>query len=461
MTDKSRVHSAVSTHSQSAVKVGDSEFDVENHQSDMLLIDPEEVSNVSTHSADKPKFSGKRPVKAALTDEQRPAGGRIAQIPNEVDPSIGYLEKEAGMPVINNASMDEEEADEENVDAEFEDLADLGVTGEDSVEADTDDSEFDDLTADLDDIDDTDDDMDAVGGPDVEVEDEVETAEVEDAPMAFEQDDSSEDAVALVDADAMADDEVDDVAFATMANVVHVLKANRIIASMGPALARKVGMSDLYLSNQFQDVVSASMQQKGLRKGLVQSGFVLAKVKLAAASKATAKVVKAKVEAQVNAKLEALARKDQTMEQCLAIAAVGINRRFFKNSENQLKASLETEFQRLGVRGAGNVIRAMFAQHGVSYAKSILTLANKISAMPEDVRNQYAEALDLTNDEDFDVDAGLDEDDEVEDDDVEEIPTSVTAALVTPARRQTAALLKAGVKTTAAMSILSGDSSLV
>ena len=461
MTDKSRVHSAVSTHSQSAVKVGDSEFDVENHQSDMLLIDPEEVSNVSTHSADKPKFSGKRPVKAALTDEQRPAGGRIAQIPNEVDPSIGYLEKEAGMPVINNASMDEEEVDEENVDAEFEDLADLGVTGEDSVEADTDDSEFDDLTADLDDIDDTDDDMDAVGGPDVEmeVEDEVETAEVEDAPMAFEQDDSSEDAVALVDADAMADDDVDDVAFATMANVVHVLKANRIIASMGPALARKVGMSDLYLSNQFQDVVSASMQQKGLRKGLVQSGFVLAKVKLAAASKATAKVVKAKVEAQVNAKMEALARKDQTMEQCLAIAAVGINRRFFKNSENQLKASLETEFQRLGVRGAGNVIRAMFAQHGVSYAKSILTLANKISAMPEDVRNQYAEALDLTNDDDFDVAADMEDD---ESDDMEDaIPASVTAALVSPARRQTAALLKAGVSTNAAMSILSGDASLV
>jgi AraC-like DNA-binding protein len=230
---------------------------------------------------------------------------------------------------------------------------------------------------------------------------------------------------------------------------------------MGPSLARKVGMSDLYLSEQFQDVVSASMQAKGLRKGLVQSGFVLAKVKLAAASKATAKAVQAKVEAQVNQKMQALARKDQAMEQCLAIAAVGINRRFFKNTDNELKASLETEFQRLGVRGAGNVIRAMFAQHGVSYAKAILTLANKISAMPEDVRNQYAEALDLTNDEDFDVDAGLDEDDEVEDDDVEEIPTSVTAALVTPARRQTAALLKAGVKTTAAMSILSGDSSLV
>jgi hypothetical protein len=460
MTEKSRVNSAVSTHSQRAVKVDNSEFEVENHQSDMLLIDPEEVGNVSTHSADKPKASGAKraPTTAALTDEQRPKGGKIAQIPNDVDPSVGYLEQEAGMPVINNASADEDLYNEgdENVDAEFEDLEDLGTGDVGEIEAADDDTdEFDDLTADLDD-------MDAVGGPDVEVEDEPEVeAEAEEAPLAFEQDEPEGDAVALVDADSMADDDVEDVAFATMANVVHVLKANRIIASMGPSLARKVGMSDLYLSEQFQDVVSASMQAKGLRKGLVQSGFVLAKVKLAAASKATAKAVQAKVEAQVNQKMQALARKDQAMEQCLAIAAVGINRRFFKNTDNELKASLETEFQRMGVRGAGNVIRAMFAQHGVSYAKAILTLANKISAMPEDVRNQYAEALDLTNDEDFDVDAGLDEDDEVEDDDVEEIPTSVTAALVTPARRQTAALLKAGVKTTAAMSILSGDSSLV
>ena len=111
------------------------------------------------------------------------------------------------------------------------------------------------------------------------------------------------------------------------------------------------------------------------------------------------------------------------------------------------------------MRGAGNVIRAMFAQHGVSYAKSILTLANKISAMPEDVRNQYAEALDLTNDDDFDVAADMEDD---ESDDMEDaIPASVTAALVSPARRQTAALLKAGVSTNAALSILSGDASLV
>ena len=144
----------------------------------------------------------------------------------------------------------------------------------------------------------------------------------------------------------------------------------------------------------------------------------------------------------------------------MAIAAVGINRRFFKDATNELKAGLETEFTRAGVRGASNIIRAMFAQYGVSYARSILTLANKLSEMPEAVRNQYASALDLTNDEDFEAEEPVEEEGE-EGEEFEPIPASVTAALNFPARRQVGALLKAGVKTTAAMSILSGDMSLV
>lgn len=462
MAEKRRVTSAASTHSQDAVRVGNSEFEVENHQGDMMLIDPEEVGNVKTHSADQPKAPGaprRVPTTAAIVDEQRPAGGKTAQIPNDVDPSAGYLEKEAGMPVINNAAADEdmsyEDVEDEDVAAEFEDLADLGVTGEDDVDASVDD-EFDDLEADAEDISD-DSEFESVGGPDVAEEEPAPEVEMDAEPLPFEQDDA--DAIALVDADLVEDEDVDDVAFATMANVVHVLKANRIIASMGPALARKVGMSDVYLSDQFQDVVTATLQRKGLRKGLVQSGFVLSKVKLSAA-KATARVVQAKVDAQVNARMEAVARRENAMEQCLAIAAVGINRRFFKGTENQLKASLETEFQRLGVRGAGNIIRAMFAQHGVSYAKAILSLATKISAMPEEVRDQYASALDLTNDDDFDVDAGVDEEGDEYVDEEDEVPASVTAALNTPARRQTAALLKANLSSNAA-SILSGNSSLV
>lgn len=467
MTKKSRVLSATSTHSNDAVKQGNSEFGVENHQDDMLLIDPEEKGPVQTHSAEPPKAPGvkKAPVKAALTDEERPTGGRIAQIPNEVDPAAGYLEQDSGLPIINNASVDEmddadaggdlepdgdDEGFDDEVSSEFEDLADLGADGE--VDAD--------LT---DEFDDGGDDMSPLGEAMVE-EDPVGEMEVEseEAPMDFEAEPSA-DEVALLDVDSVEDTATDDVAFATVAKVVHVMKGNRIIASMGPASARKVGMSDLYTSDEFHDVVEASLQKKGLRKGLVQSGFVLAKVKITASSKATAKVVEAKVATQINAKMKALASRDEALDQSLAIAAVGINRQYFKGSPNELKAALETQLSQMGVRGAGRMIRAAFAEHGVSYAKAIMTLAKKISAMPEEVRDQYAAALDMTNDEDFDD--GVDEEMEASsdgDDFMEDMPSSVTAALShTPYRRSVPALLQAGVKTTAAAAILSGDASLV
>lgn len=467
MANKSRVHSATSTHSDGAVKQGSSEFGVENHQDDMMLIDPEETGAVNTHSAETPKAPGvkKAPVKAALTDEERPTGGRIAQIPNEVDPAAGYLEQDSGMPIINNASAEEVAADTEEdlesddtedgfddeVSSEFEDLADLGNDGEVDAEL-------------SDEFDDGGDDMSPLGEAMVEDETEpLEPTEVDsdEAPMDFEAEPSADD-VALLDVDSVDDTATDDVAFATVANVVHVMKGNRIIASMGPASARKVGMSDLYTTDQFHDVVEASLQKKGLRKGLVQSGFVLAKVKITASSKATAKVVEAKVATQVNAKMQALASRDEAMDQSLAIAAVGINRQYFKGASNELKAALETQLTQMGVRGASRMIRAAFAEHGVSYAKSIVTLAKKISAMPEEVRDQYASALDMTNDEDFDD--GVDEEMEAspEDDFMDEIPNSVTAALSgTPYRRSVPALLQAGVKTTAAAAILSGDASLV
>jgi hypothetical protein len=83
--------------------------------------------------------------------------------------------------------------------------------------------------------------------------------------------------------------------------------------------------------------------------------------------------------------------------------------------------------------------------------------------MPEVVRNQYAEALDMTSEGDFEAE---DEDQEIEsvaDEDMQEFepfPTSVSAALNNPIRKDVGVLL-AGVKTTAALDILNGNKSLI
>src|SRR6202008_2039930 len=114
-------------------------------------------------------------------------------------------------------------------------------------------------------------------------------------------------------------------------------------------------------------------------------------------------VVNRRVDAKVKQVTAAVRRTSQSAreatEQCMAIAAVGINRQFFKDTHNELRAALEEELQAAGVRGATKLVRHVFASKGVAYAKAIVTLATKLQAMPESTRNQFAEALDMTSEE--------------------------------------------------------------
>jgi len=475
MTEKVRVKAAP-THfpNTEKMKATDSGFGTTNHQEDLMLIDPDEHKGGSTHTREDHKGIPKAPIRASakaalLTDKQLPRGGSVNS--DTPDPSIGYLEKQVKMPVINtNVSADvEDEADEDNMEDEFNihsiesDFEDLGEESEEENDEFLEDHQKE-IKGELEDDEELEDGEELGIPEDHAAEEMLETEEPEEVESAAEEKfeaEGEDDTMAVVDADEVKEHDEHDLQFATIASAVHVIRSNRIIASIGRSSANKAGIGDIYLTPQYQDVVAANVDAKGLRKGLIQSGFILSKVKLTA-SKAASKIVASKVEKQLASTLASIDRKSKALEQSLAIAAVGINRKFFKGAENTLKAGLENELVKAGVRGGANLVRAMFAEHGVSYAKAILTLANKISEMPEEVRNQYASALDLTSDEDYegedDLEANVD-DEEMED--MEDLPTTVSAALYTPLRRDRGALLSAGVKSSSAMAILAGNQSLV
>lgn len=468
MTKKRKVKASAFTHfnNLSTVDVEQGDSSLSNSQEGMMLIDPEdsEIDGVSTHSEKTPQFRGpavgtvRAKVKASdagsaqkITDEDRPTGGS-AKVPNEVDPAAGYLRRAAGMPVIESSVDDFSDPDELELAAD----ADGDTFVEDEIIADGN-AEFDDLSE----VDAADDEFEEATALDPEDANDDAGAEL-DVMADFENVEESAEHVPLVDVDEVVDQEEGDLVFASVGNALHVIRSNRIIASMGPASATRADVADVYQLPQFQSVVASAVAKKGLRKGLVQAGFVLAKVKLTA-SKATARVINARVESQVTQKLEVLARRDQVLEQSLAIAATGINKHFFKGTTNELKAALETELEQAGVRGGTRMVRAMFAKYGVSYAKSLLTLAKKISAMPDEVRDQYVEALDMTGD---DADPSLDDDLEIDgevDDDMEmDEPRSVTAALSRPLRSiNTQSILRASKGHSGAYEILSGNQSLV
>lgn len=243
-------------------------------------------------------------------------------------------------------------------------------------------------------------------------------------------------------ADALGIGDSGDVDVVTFEDEVLAVKASVIVAKMSKKAASRAGVSDIYKGTSFGSVVQAAVDQKGVRAGLQGLGFTMVKAKASIVSKAK---LKASVSAALAKQASTSVYASKVFEQSAAIAAVGINRKFFKDSENTLRASLESELTRAGVSGAAKIVRACFNQHGVAYAKDILTLARKLAAQSQAVRDNYVEALDMTSEEpEVDVEAQ---------DEIDENP--VTAALLRPATKRPV------VASTLASAILAGKASLV
>lgn len=383
---------------------------VKNHfEASDLLVDPQDESDGgSTHT----------PIKAA----KRPQS-------NDLDEDLD----------IN--SLDE-------VDALYEDGDEDGELGEEGDDTDEDVDADDPTSSILDDADDaaTDSELDgeADDAPLVEDLDADEDEDEGDKPAVeedagIEEEEFSAEGIPLVDADGVADDvdsAEDELAVASIGAALHVIRSNRIIASMTKKQAVAAGKAEIYQADAFPSVVCAEVQKMGLRKGLTSMGFALATVQVQGGKAVKAAIAQKVTAAQIKANAEA-EKAHAAFAQSLAIASVGINRRFFKDAPNALKAGLEAELRALGVRGATKIVSAMFAQHGIAYASTLVNLATKISAMPEETRDQFAEALDLT-DEDISDDADdsneLDSDFDPENEEELEVPSTVSAALANPLR---------------------------
>ncbi|QDH83602.1 hypothetical protein [Achromobacter phage Motura] len=400
---------------------------------------------------------------AADMDESEDAGiaygaGEVQPVPGDPNiPDAGEIDAQENIDEFLSAAAEdfEDDAEPEAEDDEF----DMGDT-----DGDWDAEEEIDLPV-----------GDAVGQGDLSADVEEEGEEITiDAPV-----DEAEGNFSVMDLDGMDDTEVESCVFASVGSRLLVLKANRVIATLGKKQAVKARCADVYLSDNFQDVTTVAMQRAGIRAGLKSMGFALSTINIAK-SDAINRRVEARVQKTTAAVRQVAGAKDKAMEQCLAIASVGINRRYFKDQTNELAASLIANLQQCGIRNANRVVNSAFATHGISYAKSIVTLASKLAAMPETTRTQFAAALDLIDDEGDFVESEVEDEEfgedvpdmqadadgfegEAEDfDEVEQfLPASITASLARPGNaRVSGGYGRANATSLEAHAILAGDAPL-
>ena len=262
-------------------------------------------------------------------------------------------------------------------------------------------------------------------------------------------------AIDLVDADNMSDTKIDDLEFVACGNKIHAIKANRIIATLSKKKSIIAGVEDDNQLDDLADIVTFECEQQGLRAGLKSCGFALAKVSVKG-NRALRNQVEAKTQKLKAMLVEQRNADRKCWQQCLALACEGINRKMFPGYKNPLRASLVASLQSVGIGNADKVVRTAFKNSGTETMAQIVSLATRLQAMPEDVRDNMAEQLDMTVEPDDDVEANAgeehfigdtvvnsvvedeEENDELEadvDDDLLDDVGTVEAALSNPLRR--------------------------
>lgn len=199
-----------------------------------------------------------------------------------------------------------------------------------------------------------------------------------------------------------------------------VASAGRVVAMKGPisvgvVTAKTAGdKADLLGTPAFVQACHRVVAKRGLRAGLQGLGFKLIRSAAISQATVTSKVTAAQVKADAK-----VAEHRKVMLECMALAAAGLNRGQWKGHTNALRASVERELQRAGVRGARTVAASIFADAGIEHAKTLVTVASLLAGMSPAQRQETAALLDLVEptptavtsaveDPDFDEDFDLD-----------------------------------------------------
>lgn len=234
------------------------------------------------------------------------------------------------------------------------------------------------------------------------------------------------------------DDTPDNLAFVETSSRVLVMRGCYAIATATTKTAGK--NADLIFENSFQTAMVETARKTGLRKSLAQFGFRLIKAPIADTASVERRVVEARL---VVANKQASEKK--VFSDCMALAAVGLSRGLWKGANNPLRSGFENALEQAGVRNPKRVTAQVFGENGLNYTTVLIEVANKLTKMSTVARKEYADMLDMVDDEQEQIITSSDEMDtdlaEDGEDDLVDLADDVNS--VTSRFHQTASLVRA------------------
>lgn len=252
-----------------------------------------------------------------------------------------------------------------------------------------------------------------------------------DAEVLDTNDAGDSDNVEDIDMTDMVSDNVEEMSIIAMGNKILLASGPYVFASLSEEQAGD--NKDIFQTAQFQKAIIASLKIDGAKKTMEAFNFspVIVKANIA---KHVDKLVSQKLSEKA-AELDKL-RDTLTADfkQSLDIAAVGLNKSFWKGVQNPLKAALTKELSNLGLRNPEKLVARIFEQHGLAYASTLIEQSTQLLTKTKDSRNELSTVLDMTNS------VVTAENEEEEDEDMEGLDT--LEAALKPVSKERAAALK-------------------
>lgn len=161
-------------------------------------------------------------------------------------------------------------------------------------------------------------------------------------------------------------------------------------------LASAIKHKDIFNEPVFATATVAAAKENGIRKALTDMGFKPYNVKLKVKdniAKLVASEVKSALALAASEAQTKLKEYDDRLISALSTASMGINRGFFKNLNNPVKAALWNSLSAAGVRNPEVMIDNVFAAQADSYHKTLFEKAKDIVNKPVEIQNELAAAV--------------------------------------------------------------------
>lgn len=149
---------------------------------------------------------------------------------------------------------------------------------------------------------------------------------------------------------------------------------------------------DIFDTPSFGHAVLATAKATTIRKALSELGFTPIKHKVS-----ISKTVNRMVDEKVSESRESIAKEQseyrERLQAALATAAIGLNRGFFADKKNPVKAALWNAMSSAGIRSPEMLIDTVFKSHSDAYHKTLFELASDLVSKSTDVQESLSKAI--------------------------------------------------------------------